>query len=150
MWLCGFWSVQKAENTYPKMEYCEVLRPERNKRHAQVFLNSCLLSCSVHFLHLGSLVSSSFNFLERRQVIVITQTLIVVIDAQAQFDHAVDAASKLCGLVKVKARSQEGGIEQKPNQILHSLVRLVCSGLFPELGHDRMLWVHLHSLLGNH
>ena len=55
-------------------------------------------------LHLGSLVSGALHLLQGRQAIVVAQALIV--DAEAQLDHAVDAARKLRGLVQVETRGQ--------------------------------------------
>ncbi len=41
------------------------------------------------------------------QIIVITETLIVIINGEAKLDHTVDAASKLGRLVQVEARSKQ-------------------------------------------
>ena len=57
----------------------------------------------VDLLHLGGLVGRALDFLKRGQVVVIAQALIVIVDAQAELDHAVDAASELGGLIEVKA-----------------------------------------------
>ena len=57
----------------------------------------------VDLLHLGGLVGRTLDFLKRGQVVVIAQALIVIVDAQAELDHAVDAASELGGLVEVEA-----------------------------------------------
>merc|ERR1719310_2444347 len=54
----------------------------------------------VDLLHLGGLVSGTLNLLQRREVIVITQALVIVIDAQAKLDHSVDAASELRRLIQ--------------------------------------------------
>merc|ERR1712100_100298 len=56
----------------------------------------------VHFLHLRSLISCTFDFLQRRQVVIVTKTLVVIINAETKIDHAVDTASKLSGLIKVE------------------------------------------------
>ena len=80
--------------------------------HAQVRTDSCgtnrLLGGSgilvlVDLLHLGGLVGRALDFLKRGQVVVIAQALIVIVDAQAELDHAVDAASELGGLIEVEA-----------------------------------------------
>ena len=60
-----------------------------------------------------------------RQVIAFAQALTVVIDAEAELDHVVDAARKLRGLVQVEARGPQGGDEEQPDQILHRLIGLV-------------------------
>merc|ERR1711988_1575481 len=82
-------------------------------------------SLSVHFLHLRSLIGCAFYLLEWRQVIVVAKALIVVINAQTQLDHTVDTTSKLCGLIEVEAGGEERCVKQEPNEIFHSLVRLV-------------------------
>merc|ERR1712039_805286 len=53
----------------------------------------------VDFFHLGRFVSGTLNFLKWRKIIVITQSFVVVIDAQAELNHSMDAACKLCRLV---------------------------------------------------
>merc|ERR1712100_287829 len=115
-----------------------------------ICLNSCWPAGLVNFLHLRGLVSSSFHLLKRRQVVIVTQALVIIIDAETQLDHTVDATSKLCGFIKVESRGEEGSVEQEPDQIFHSLVGFVCSSLLPELSHDGVLRVDLHGLLGDH
>merc|ERR1719174_680880 len=105
---------------------------------------------SVHFLHLGSFIRSALHLLKRRQVIIISKALVIIIDAQAKLDHTVNASSKLCGLIEVETRGQEGCIEKEPDQILDGLVRLVSCSFLPQLCHDGVLWINLHSLLGDH
>merc|ERR1712046_46633 len=58
----------------------------------------------IHLLHLRRLIRSSLHLLKRGQVVVIAKALIVIINAQTQLDHAVDAARKLCWLIEVEAR----------------------------------------------
>ena len=62
------------------------------------------------------------HLLQRRQAIVFAQALVVV-DAEAQLDHAVDEARKMRGLLQVEARGQQGGVEEQPDLILHDLAR---------------------------
>merc|ERR1719188_2134260 len=83
-----------------------------------------IFSPLVRLLHLGGIISGPLHLLERGQV-VITQALIVIVDAQAQLDHAVNAARELSRLVKVESRCQQGSVKKQPNQVLHSLVRLI-------------------------
>eukprot|EP00438_Fugacium_kawagutii_P005796 Skav203225 [mRNA] locus=scaffold2292:247255:247665:- [translate_table: standard] len=104
----------------------------------------------VDLLHLGRFISSSFNFLKRWQVVVIAKSLVIIINAQAKLDHAMDAACKLGGFIQVEAGGEERSVEEQPDQILHGLVRLVSSCLLLELNHDGVLRVHFHSPLGNH
>eukprot|EP00438_Fugacium_kawagutii_P023553 Skav200908 [mRNA] locus=scaffold1581:347272:347682:- [translate_table: standard] len=104
----------------------------------------------VNLLHLGRFIGSSFDFLKRWQVVVITKSLVIIINAQAKLDHAMNAACELGGLIQVEAGGEERCVEEQPNQILHGLVRLVSSCLLLELNHDGVLRVHFHSLLGNH
>merc|ERR1711896_37244 len=76
---------------------------------------------SIHFLHLRGLISGTLNFLKRGQIIVVAKTLVIIINAEAKLDHAVDTTSKLRGLVEVEARREERGVEEQPNKILHGL-----------------------------
>merc|ERR1719329_1955320 len=62
----------------------------------------------------------------------------------------MNAAGELSGLIKVETRGEQGCVEQQPDQILDSLVGLVSGGLLLEFGHDGMLWVDFHGLLGDH
>merc|ERR1739841_116275 len=79
----------------------------------------------VDLLHLGGFVSSAIDLLQRRQIVVVTQALFVIVDAEPELDHAVDASSELRGLIKVEARSQQRRVEKQPDQILGGLVRFV-------------------------
>merc|ERR1712039_693619 len=69
----------------------------------------------VDFFHLGRFVSGTLNFLKWWKIIVITQSFVVVIDAQAELNHSMDAACKLCGLVQVEARREQRSVEQQPD-----------------------------------
>merc|ERR1712086_282479 len=121
------------------------------RKHAKLAPTSdAKLNISVDLLHLGGLVCSTLNLLQRRELIVIAQALIIIIDAEAKLDHAVDAAGKLRWFVQVETRSKQRGIEEEPDQVLHSLVGLVGGGLLLQLSHDRMFGVYLHSFLGDH
>merc|ERR1719217_1299560 len=68
------------------------------------------LFCSIDFLHLGCLVCGTLNFFQRRQVVIIAEALVIVIDAEAELDHAVDAACELCRLVKAETRCEQGSV----------------------------------------
>ena len=46
----------------------------------------------------------------------------IVVDAQTQLDHAVDAASKLCGLIEVETGCKERCVEKQPDQVLDGLI----------------------------
>ena len=102
----------------------------------------CLLCCSniqfvcrvvdldvgcklVDFLHLRSFVGGTLDLFQWREIIVVAQALVIVVDAETQFDHAVDSPSELCGLVKVEARCQQRCVEKEPDEILHGFVRFV-------------------------
>merc|ERR1712184_156722 len=80
---------------------------------------------SINLFHLRRLISCTLDLLKWGKVIVVSQTLIVIINTQAELDHAVDATRELCWLIEVEARCQQGGVEEEPDQVLHSLVRLV-------------------------
>merc|ERR1711953_629244 len=105
---------------------------------------------SVDLFHLGGLVSSALDFLKRWEIVIVTKALVIVIDAESKLDHSVNSACELRRLVKIEARSEEKGVEKKPNEVLDGLVGFVGSRLLLELTHDGMLWVHFHGLLGNH
>merc|ERR1719433_921318 len=95
-----------------------------NAVYRQVMLQQTKLSCpySINLLHLGCLICGAFHFLKWREVIIITQAFIVIINAQPKLDHAVNAACELRGLIKIEARSEQGGVEKQPDQIFHGLV----------------------------
>merc|ERR1719345_252699 len=82
-------------------------------------------SSSVNFLHLRGLICSALNLLKWGQIIIVTKALVIIVNAEAELDHAVNATSELCGLVKVEARCEERGVEEEPDEVLDSLVRLV-------------------------
>mmetsp|Transcript_98056 Transcript_98056/g.253588 ORF Transcript_98056/g.253588 Transcript_98056/m.253588 type:complete len:206 (-) Transcript_98056:1795-2412(-) len=146
-----------TEAACPELRSMRKGRPSRTKQQCPYTVNrevdsqfTTVTNCLVDLLHLRRLVSSALDLLQRRQVIVITEALVVIVDAQAQLDHAVDAAGKLRRLVKVEAGGEQGGVEQQPDQVLHRLVRLVRRCLLLQLRHDGVLRVHLHRLLGHH
>merc|ERR1719235_1482502 len=97
----------------------------RAKSQQREWRSSAPETCLVNLLHLGGLVRGALDFLERRQVIVVAEPLVIIIDAQPKLDHAVNAASELGWLVQVEAAREQGGIEQQPNEVLDRLVRLV-------------------------
>merc|ERR1719164_151209 len=72
---------------------------------------------SVDFLHLRGLLVRALNLLERRKVVV--TRIVVVVDAQAELDHAVDASRELRRLVQREARSEQRRVEQEPDEVLH-------------------------------
>merc|ERR1712159_458302 len=119
-------------------------------RSSCLILNSRNAIYSVYLLHLRGLIGSTFNLLEWWQVIVVTKALIIIVDAEAQFDHAMNTTCELCRLIKVEARCKQRRVEEKPNQILHGLVRLVSCCLFPQFSHNGVFGVDLHGLLGDH
>merc|ERR1719271_321877 len=65
----------------------------------------------VDLLHLGALI-----VLEGWEIIVI-----VLIDAETELDHAVDAASEGGRLVEGEAGGEEGGVEEEPDKVLDGL-----------------------------
>jgi len=78
----------------------------------------------IDLLHLAGLVRDALQLLERRQVIVITTAIIVIIDGQTKFDQAVDASGKLGGLIKIGSRGQQGGVEEQPDQVLDCTLKI--------------------------
>merc|ERR1711957_431920 len=93
-------------------------------------------SLLVNLLHLGCLIRSTLNLLERWQIIIITQTFIVIVNAQTKLDHAVDASCKLRRFIEVETGSEQRCIEEQPNQVLDSLVALVGGSLLLQFSHD--------------
>merc|ERR1711862_950614 len=61
---------------------------------------------SIDLLHLGCFVCCTLNFFQGRKIIVVTQPFIII-DAEAEFDHAMDAACKLRWLIQIEARGQQ-------------------------------------------
>merc|ERR1711953_712121 len=105
---------------------------------------------SVDLFHLGGLVSSALDFFEWWEIVVVTEALVIVIDAESKLDHSVNSACELRWLVKIEARSEERGVEKKPNEVLDSLVGFVGCCLLLEFTHDGMFWVNFHGFLGHH
>merc|ERR1739845_226217 len=120
---------------------------KRQTCKAELCTLSAVGSALVNLFHPGGLVSCTLNLFQRRQVVIITKALVVVIDAEAKLDHPVDAAGKLSGLIQVEAGGEQGGVEEEPDQVLDRLVGLVCGRLLLQLGHDAVLGVNLHGLL---
>mmetsp|Transcript_13776 Transcript_13776/g.24581 ORF Transcript_13776/g.24581 Transcript_13776/m.24581 type:complete len:235 (+) Transcript_13776:227-931(+) len=104
-----------------------------------------LLGRLINFLHLGLL-----GIVLLSNVLISHRSIISVINAQTQFDHPVDALSVTTRVIQAKARSQQRSVEQEPDQILNSLIRLVLVGLLLQLLDNGVARVQLHRLLGNH
>merc|ERR1719454_1036182 len=101
---------------------------------------------SIDLLHLRALIAV---LLERRELLDVAG-LVVVLDREAELDHAVDAAREGRRLVEREARREERRLEEEVDEVLDGLVALVGGGLGLELLHDRVLRVDLHGLLGGH
>jgi len=101
----------------------------------------------IDLLHLGGGLVSALDGLKLRKVFIL---FVVINNGQAELDHAVDAASELGRLFEREAGGKKRGVEQQPDKILDGLVGLVGVALGLELGHDRVVRVDLHGLLGNH
>merc|ERR1712127_874111 len=65
--------------------------------------------------------------------------LVVLLDGEAELDHAVDAAGEGGGLVEREARGEQRGLEEQVHEVLDRLVALVGGALGLELLHDRVL-----------
>merc|ERR1712224_410768 len=76
--------------------------------------------------------------------------IVVVLDREAELDHAVDARGERGGLVEREAQREERGLEEEVDEVLDRLVALVRRRLRLELLHDRVLRVDLHRLLRRH
>merc|ERR1719460_1115120 len=90
------------------------------------------LARSVHLLHLGALVAV---LLEGRQLLDVVR-LVVVLDGEAELDHAVDAAGEGGRLVEREAGGEQRGLEEQVHQVLDGLVPLVRRRLGLELLHE--------------
>ena len=88
--------------------------------------------------------------LEGRELLDVLVALVVVLDREAELDHAVDARGERGGLVEREARREERGLEEEVDEVLDRLVALVRRRLRLELLHDRVLRVDLHRLLRRH
>jgi len=113
-----------------------------------IFFDWKKLIVLIDLLHLVHLLVGALNLLERRQVRI--ALVLGIVDGEAELDHAVDAPSELGRLLEGKAGRQQRGVEEEPDQILDGLVGLVGVALRLELGHNRVLGVDLHGLLGDH
>ena len=91
----------------------------------------------IDLLHLAGLVGGTLDLLQRGEVIIAAKGVIVLVDAQAQLDHPVDAARELRGLVQVEAAGEQGGVEEEPDQVLHGLIGLVGGGLSNKRGRPK-------------
>merc|ERR1719271_621726 len=101
----------------------------------------------VDLLHLGALL-----VLEGWEIIVIVLLLsgIILIDAETELDHAVDAASEGGGLVEGEAGGEEGGVEEEPDKVLDGLIVLVLLSTATQSVDDGVRGVDFHGLLGRH
>mmetsp|Transcript_17764 Transcript_17764/g.57462 ORF Transcript_17764/g.57462 Transcript_17764/m.57462 type:complete len:716 (-) Transcript_17764:251-2398(-) len=82
--------------------------------------------------------------------LVVLLEVIVLVDAEAELDHAVDAGAEGVGVVEREARGEHGGLEQQEHEILDGLVALVRVAALLELRHDGVVGVDLHGLLRGH
>merc|ERR1711988_1515388 len=76
---------------------------------------------SIDLLHLRAL---TVVLLERRQLLDVVR-LVVVLDREAELDHAVDAAGKRGGLIEREARREQRRLKQEVDEVLDRLVALV-------------------------
>mmetsp|Transcript_513 Transcript_513/g.1103 ORF Transcript_513/g.1103 Transcript_513/m.1103 type:complete len:411 (-) Transcript_513:1067-2299(-) len=103
----------------------------------------------VDLLHLGCLHLGALDLLQWRQVLL-SWCLLVLVDGESEFDHAVDAAGELGGVIEGEAGGEERGVEEEPDEVLDGLVGLVRRRLLLELHHDAVLGVDLHRLARHH
>ena len=83
-------------------------------------------------------------------LIIAKAIVVIIIDAETRLDHATDSASELSGLTEIEAKSAQGCVEHKLDQILNSLVLLVGGCMLLQLNHGGVFGVDLDSLLGDH
>merc|ERR1712029_56191 len=89
---------------------------------------------------------------ESRQVIhvIIIALCIILIDGQSKLHETVDARGEGSWLVKAEPRREEACVIQEPDEILHSLVRLISISLHTKCRNYGVHRVDLHRLLGSH
>ena len=92
----------------------------------------------VDFLHLGCLIGSTLDLFERRQVVIVAQAHVVVVNAEAKLDHTVNATCKQRRLNEVEAGGEKRRIEEQPDKVLDGLVRLVRGGLLLQLAKRKL------------
>merc|ERR1712227_755249 len=104
----------------------------------------------INLLHSRSIFRLS---LERWHVGVIGDSgigLIVLVDAETELDHPVDAPRVDGGVLKAEARAEERGLEEQEDKVLHRLVILVSLSALPQVLNDAVVGVDLQVLLGRH
>ena len=88
---------------------------------------------SIDLLYLRCLIRGSLHLLQWREVVIITQALLIII-ARTELGHSVNASPNGVGQIKS----------------LTILSSLSADAFFLQLHHDRVRWVDLRSLLGHH
>mmetsp|Transcript_12723 Transcript_12723/g.20591 ORF Transcript_12723/g.20591 Transcript_12723/m.20591 type:complete len:561 (-) Transcript_12723:637-2319(-) len=101
----------------------------------------------VHLLHARALVDV---LLQRGQVLLVVVQPDVLLDGQAELDHAMDAPAEGVGLLQREARGEQRRLEEQQHEVLHRLVRLVGVGTLAQLLHDDVVRVDLERLLRRH
>ena len=69
---------------------------------------------------------------------------VVLVDGEAELDHAVDARAKGVGLVQGEAAGQQRSLKQQQHQVLHRLVALVHVSALLQL----LQYTYVHLMLG--
>ena len=98
----------------------------------------------IHLLHLGGLGSVPAR-LELGHLLVLISA--VLVDAEAQLDHAVQAAGEGVRLVKAEPGHEHRRVEEQPYQVLHCFVLRIRRHLLDQLPDNGMIRVYLHGLL---
>ena len=75
---------------------------------------------------------------------------VVLVNAESELDHPVDALRMKSRIFERKSRGEEGGLEEQQDKILDRLVILVGVSLLPEAVNDGVLGVDLEVFLGSH
>merc|ERR1712200_371154 len=118
-------------------------KKSRGNAQEEPFLSNKSL---IDFLHPGSVLVVA---LERWHVVVAGNfldhlALHILVESEAELDHAVNAAGMYLGVFEPEAGSEEGGFVEKHDQILDR-VRLLSQRL-----HDWVLWIDFQLFLGGH
>mmetsp|Transcript_16272 Transcript_16272/g.29323 ORF Transcript_16272/g.29323 Transcript_16272/m.29323 type:complete len:725 (-) Transcript_16272:113-2287(-) len=103
----------------------------------------------IDLLHTAALIGSAV-LLKRGQIFIHSLAFLVLVDAEAELDHAVDPGSKSVGLIEAESRAEEGSLEEEKDEVLDGLVGLVSVAPLLELSHDCVLGVDFKSLLRSH
>ncbi|KAB8094652.1 hypothetical protein EE612_021892, partial [Oryza sativa] len=82
--------------------------------------------------------------------VVVGRGGVVVVDVEAELEHAVDPGGEGVWVVEAEAGGEQRRLEEEEDEVPDGLVVGVGVGALPELLHDPVLRVDLHRLLARH